>query len=167
MDETSLEYMRAALTMAEQAGVRGDLAVGAVIVLNGKIVGQGGNQATTAQDPMAHAEIVALHDFAEHHPGLTLEDGVLVTTFEPCPMCLGACLVFRVGTVVVGGTRKPEDQAWGRYRPEHLAAVSAAAGWALQVRPGPLGEECVRLRNASKVLPQDPTTTTQREGLTA
>lgn len=167
MDENLLEYMRAALAQAEQAGVRGDLAVGAVIVLNGKIVGRGANQATTAQDPLAHAEMVALRDFAEHHSGLTLEDGVLITTFEPCPMCVGASLVFRVGTVIVGGAREFEDQAWGRYRPEHLAATTAAAGWALQVRSGPLGAECVRLRNASKVSLPNPRTTTQRKGLTA
>lgn len=162
MDEDLLAYMRAALAQAEQADARGDLAVGAVVVLAGQMVGRGGNQATTTQDPLAHAEMVALRDFADSHPGVTLEDGVLVTTFEPCPMCLGASLVLRVGTVIVGGEREPEDRAWGRYRPEQLAATTATEGWQLRVRPGPLGAQCSRLRNASKVPPPNPRTTREK-----
>lgn len=163
MDQELLTHMRAALTQAEAAAARGDLAVGAVIVLDGEVVGRGGNKARSTADPLAHAEMVALTDFTTRHPGLTLENALLVTTFEPCPMCLGASLVLRVGTIIVGGARHPQDQAWGRYRPEHLAATTATDDWELKVRPGPLGPECVRLRDATKDPPPHPKTTT-REG---
>jgi tRNA(adenine34) deaminase len=153
VDEDLLDYMHAALAEAEDAGARGDLAVGAVLVVDGTVVGRGGNRATTAGDPLAHAETVALRHFALRNPGRTLERGMLVTTFEPCPMCLGACLVMKVGTVVVGGQRDPGDRAWGGYRPGHLADTVAAGGWSLRVRPGPLGEECRRLRNGTPALP--------------
>jgi len=142
--------MREALTEAALAQERGDLAVGAVVVLDGEIVGRGGNMVTSTSDPFAHAEVVALKDFATRHPGRALDDGFLVTTFEPCPMCLGACLVLRVGTVVVGGQRRPDERAWGRYRPQDLASITAVPGRELRVLAGPLGDECVRLRNGNE-----------------
>jgi tRNA(adenine34) deaminase len=140
-------FLRAALAQARRAGDRGDLAVGAVVVVDGEIVAAAGNEAVTSGDRAAHAEVVALRALAV--TGLPHRDATLYTTFEPCPMCLGACLVHEVGTVVVGGTRPPDDRAWGGYTPTGLAAQVAAGGPRVEVREGPLTDECRELRTAS------------------
>ncbi|MFE5339296.1 deaminase [Isoptericola sp. NPDC056578] len=140
-------FLRAALAQARRAGDRGDLAVGAVAVVDGDVVAAGGNEVITSGDPSAHAEVVVLR--ALEATGLPPGDAVLYTTFEPCPMCLGACLVHGVGAVVVGGTRRAGDRAWGGYTPAGLAAQVADGGPRVEVREGPLADECRELRAAS------------------
>jgi len=140
-------FLRAALAQARRAGDRGDLAVGAVVVVGDEIVAAGGNEAVTGGNPAAHAEVVALRALAA--TGLPPGDATLYTTFEPCPMCLGACLVHGVGAVVVGGTRLPGDRAWGGYSPRALAAQVADGGPSIDVRVGPHADECRELRQAS------------------
>ncbi|MFB6961003.1 nucleoside deaminase [Streptomyces sp. NPDC056309] len=142
-------HMCAALAEARRAGARGDLAVGAVIVRDGHVLARGGNEATSTGDRFAHAEMVALRELDRLNPGIPPEEATLYTTFEPCPMCLGACLVARIGAVVVGGRRPPGDRAWGDYRPERFAAVVGSDGPSLRLEHGPLGEECVALRTKS------------------
>lgn len=140
-------FLRAALAQARRAGDRGDLAVGAVVVVDGEIVAAGGNEAVSGGDPAAHAEVVALRALTA--TGLPTRDAILYTTFEPCPMCLGACLVHGVGAIVVGGTRPPGDHAWGGYSPQALAAQVADGGPSIDVRTGPHADECRALRQAS------------------
>ncbi|MEU6663158.1 nucleoside deaminase [Streptomyces sp. NPDC046821] len=149
MPDEHANHMREALAEAHLAGARGDLAVGAVVVHSGRVVARGGNEATSTNDQFAHAEIVALREFERLHPGTPPEEATLYSTFEPCPMCLGACLVARIGAVVVGGRRRLDDRAWGAYRPEHLAAVVKSGGPALRLETGPFGDECVALRTKS------------------
>lgn len=139
-------HMRAALDEAAIAKSTGDLAVGAVVVIDDEIVGRGHNKVTSTADPFAHAEVDALRDFVAKHPGRTLEDGFLVSTFEPCPMCLGALLVLRVGSVVIGGHRPEDDPAWGRYTPHDLAAITSEAKYGLRILSGPFADECLRTR---------------------
>ncbi|MEV0703199.1 nucleoside deaminase [Saccharopolyspora sp. NPDC050389] len=152
--DTRLLFMEEALIEARAAGRRGDLAVGAVVVAGKRIVGRGGNEATSSGDPTAHAEVVALRDFARRMPDANSVAATMFTTFEPCPMCLGACLLMRLETVVVGGRRRADDRAWGDYRPELLAVMSAAGGPRLQVRQGPLADECLITRGPAR--PADP-----------
>ncbi|HEX5223381.1 MAG TPA: nucleoside deaminase [Verrucomicrobiae bacterium] len=79
---------------------------GAVVVRRGKIVGRGWNQVTSTNDPTAHAEIVAIRDACRRLKTFILDDCVLYTSCEPCPMCLSAIYWARLKTVYYGNTRK-------------------------------------------------------------
>lgn len=79
---------------------------GAVVVRRGKIVGRGWNQVTSTNDPTAHAEMVAIRDACRRLKTFVLEDCVLYTSCEPCPMCLSAIYWARIKTVYYGNTRK-------------------------------------------------------------
>lgn len=63
---------------------------GAIVVLDGKIIGRGHNQVLLAQDPTAHAEIIAIREACQHIQNIHLENAILYSTCEPCPMCLAA-----------------------------------------------------------------------------
>ncbi len=82
---------------------------GAVIVKNGEIVGEGYNRVTSTNDPTAHAEVVAIRNACENLASHQLEDCVLYTSCEPCPMCLGAIYWARPARVFYAATR--EDAA--------------------------------------------------------
>jgi len=97
------EPMARALALAAEAGVDGDVPVGAVVLdPAGAIIGEGRNIREIAHDPTGHAEVVALRAAAEAHGGWNLEDHTLVVTLEPCVMCAGAILQARIGRVVFG-----------------------------------------------------------------
>lgn len=97
-------FMRLALKEALQAGQNNEVPVGAVVVLDGKIVGAGFNQPIGAHDPTAHAEIVALRAAARHLGNYRLTGSTLYVTIEPCQMCVGAMVHARVARVVYGAT---------------------------------------------------------------
>lgn len=97
------EPMARALALAAEAGVDGDVPVGAVVIdPAGAIIGEGRNIREITHDPTGHAEVVALRAAAEAHGGWNLEDHTLVVTLEPCVMCAGAILQARIGRVVFG-----------------------------------------------------------------
>jgi len=102
--------MRAALEQALEAGRRGEVPVGAVVVVDDEIVGVGFNQPIGGQDPTAHAEIVALRDAAKRLENYRLKGATLYVTIEPCQMCVGAMIHARVERVVYG-TREPKAGA--------------------------------------------------------
>lgn len=79
---------------------------GAVIVRDGRIVGEGANRVTTDHDPTAHAEIVAIRDACRTLSTFSLEGCVIYTSCEPCPMCLAAIYWARLSRIVYGNTRK-------------------------------------------------------------
>ena len=93
-------WMRRALLLAERAAQAGEVPVGAILVRDGRVLGQGHNQPIRAADPTAHAEIVALRDAATRVDNYRLSGSALYATLEPCPMCAGALLHARVGRVV-------------------------------------------------------------------
>jgi tRNA(adenine34) deaminase len=96
--------MAAALEEARRARERGEVPVGAVIELNGDIVGRGFNQPISAGDPTAHAEIVAIREAAQHLGNYRLTGAILCVTIEPCLMCVGAAVHARIGTLVYGAS---------------------------------------------------------------
>jgi tRNA(adenine34) deaminase len=104
------EFMRAALAQAVEARRRGEVPVGAVVVIAGRIVGQGFNQPIAARDPTAHAEIVALRDAARQVANYRLPGGIIYVTIEPCQMCVGAMVHARIARVVYGA-REPKTGA--------------------------------------------------------
>ena len=102
--------MRAALELGREARRRGEVPVGAVVVLDGAIVGEGFNQPIGTNDPTAHAEIVALRDAARRLGNYRLTGASLYVTIEPCQMCVGAMIHARIARLFYG-TREPKAGA--------------------------------------------------------
>ncbi len=96
--------MIVALEEARRGGESGEVPIGAVVALDGQIVGRGFNQPIGAGDPTAHAEIVALREAARTMGNYRLTGATLCVTIEPCLMCVGALVHARVGTLVYGAT---------------------------------------------------------------
>ena len=93
-------YMRRALELAAQAGEEGEVPVGAVLVLDGCIAGEGRNRMIRAADPTAHAEIDALRAACRSAGNYRLPGAELFVTLEPCAMCAGALILARLSRVV-------------------------------------------------------------------
>ena len=110
--------MRRALALAQQAAGDGEVPVGAVVVLDGEIVGEGRNQPIATSDPTAHAEIVAMRAAATRLKNYRLSGATMVVTVEPCLMCVGAMVHARIGTVVYG-TPEPRTGALGSATAAH------------------------------------------------
>jgi tRNA(adenine34) deaminase len=96
--------MREALALARGAGERGEVPVGAVAVLDGRIVGRGANARESARDPTAHAELLAIQDAARTLGRWRLAGTTLVVTLEPCAMCAGAMVLARIDRLVFGAS---------------------------------------------------------------
>lgn len=103
-------FMDRALELAGQAYALGEVPVGAVLVLNKTIVGEGYNRCTIDSDPSAHAEVIALRKAASAHNNFRLDGSTLYVTLEPCLMCCGALLQSRVLRLVYGA-REPRTGA--------------------------------------------------------
>jgi tRNA(adenine34) deaminase len=88
--------MAIALDEARRAGERGEVPVGAVVVIDGQVVSQAGNRREQDGDPTAHAELLALRAAAASRGSWRLDGATLVVTLEPCPMCAGALVGARV-----------------------------------------------------------------------
>jgi len=110
------ELMELALVEARQAAVEGEVPVGAVVVLNGRVLGRGHNRPIATADPTAHAEIVALREAARAAGNYRLPGAALYVTVEPCPMCCGAILHARVDRVVFGAPDPKAGAARSLYR---------------------------------------------------
>jgi tRNA(adenine34) deaminase len=105
-------WMRQALALAARAADEGEVPVGAVLVMQGAIIGEGWNRPIAARDPTAHAEIQALRDAARRAGNYRLPTTELYVTLEPCPMCAGAIAHARVQRVVFGAS-DPKGGACG------------------------------------------------------
>jgi tRNA(adenine34) deaminase len=97
---TDEEAMAIALDEARAAVAHGDVPVGAVVVVDGRVVSRRHNERELTGDPTAHAELLALRDAAATLGRWRLTGATLVATLEPCPMCAGALLAARVGRLV-------------------------------------------------------------------
>ncbi|HEX5477359.1 MAG TPA: tRNA adenosine(34) deaminase TadA [Burkholderiales bacterium] len=95
-------YMRRALELAQKAQDEDEVPVGCVVVMDGRIVGEGWNRPIASHDPTAHAEIEALRAAARAVGNYRLTGATLYVTLEPCDMCLGAMFHARIGRVVFG-----------------------------------------------------------------
>src|SRR3954466_13187677 len=95
-------WMTAALDLARCARDAGEVPIGAVVAIDGAIVGRGFNQPLTSGDPTAHAEIVAIRHAARAVGNYRLTGATLCVTIEPCLMCVGALVHARIGTRVFG-----------------------------------------------------------------
>ncbi len=98
------DAMALALAEARLAAEQGEVPVGAVALIDGRVVAARHNEREAAADPTAHAEILALRDAAVAAGGWRLHAVTLVVTLEPCPMCAGALVAGRVGRIVFGAS---------------------------------------------------------------
>ena len=94
--------MRMALDLAAEARERGEVPVGAVVVVGGKAVGRGRNCPVTTSDPTAHAEMIAITQAATSLENCRLEGTEMYVTLEPCTMCAGAMIHARIARLVFG-----------------------------------------------------------------
>ena len=112
LDKADLKFMVQALKEAEKAQEKGEVPVGAVIVLDGKAVSRGHNTKETTDDPTAHAEIITLKKAAKKLNSWRLLGSTLYVTLEPCLMCMGAIIQARVARLVIA-TMDPKAGACG------------------------------------------------------
>lgn len=112
MSDSDLKWMRHAIALAKRGEGEGEVPVGAVIVKDNEIVGEGWNQPVGKHDPSAHAEIVALRAAGQSLNNYRLLETTLYVTLEPCAMCAGAIMHARVGRVVFGA-KDPKAGAAG------------------------------------------------------
>jgi tRNA(adenine34) deaminase len=134
-------WMRLALDLAREAEESGEVPVGCVLVAGGEIVGQGRNSPIALLDPTAHAEMLALRQAAFALSNYRLTEATLYSTLEPCPMCAGALVVARVGTLVFGA----RDLRFGGVRSKFQIADSPLLNHRVEVVEGVLGAEATAL----------------------
>ena len=105
-DAKDVEFMRAALALARRNAASAEGGpFGAIVVFDGRIVGEGRNQVTTNNDPTAHAEVVAIRDAAKRLGRFDLKGCVIYASCEPCPMCLAAAYWARVDKIAYAATQ--------------------------------------------------------------
>ena len=93
-------FMREALVQAKKALKKGEVPIGAVVILGDEIIGRGYNQPITMKDPTAHAEIIALKEASNRLENYRLNEAIIYTTLEPCLMCVGALVHARIKKVI-------------------------------------------------------------------
>ena len=130
--------MSLALDEARKAHEAGEVPVGAVVLLDGEVVGTGFNQPISAHDPTAHAEIVALRAAAARAGNYRLTGATLYVTVEPCLMCVGAMVHARIGLVVYGAAEPKAGAVVSMTRAHELPNLNHR----LQVLGGVLEGEC-------------------------
>jgi tRNA(adenine34) deaminase len=135
--EVERGFMRQALAAAEEAAGRGEVPVGAVVVMNGEIVAIAHNERETGSDPTAHAEILALRRAAARLGSWRLCDADLYVTMEPCPMCAGALVNARIRRLYFGC----DDPKAGAVRTLYQLLDDRRLNHRVEVVPGVLAAE--------------------------
>ncbi len=108
-------FMALALDEARAALAHDDVPVGAVVVVDGEVVGTGHNERERLGDPAAHAEVLAVQRAAARLGRWRLDDATLYVTLEPCPMCAGLCVAARLARVVFGAVDPKAGALWSLY----------------------------------------------------
>jgi len=137
MISTDENWMAVALDLAREAAAAGEVPVGAVIVMGGKLVARGRNRMEERRDPRAHAEMEAITNAGESLGSARLDGATLYVTLEPCPQCAGAILLTRVARVVFGAW-DPRLGACG----SRWSLLDANPLGDVRVRAGVREEEC-------------------------
>ncbi|HYP12900.1 MAG TPA: tRNA adenosine(34) deaminase TadA [Bryobacteraceae bacterium] len=141
---TDEQWMHRALALAEDARSRGEVPVGAIVVLNGQIIGEGSNETLQMGDPTAHAEMVALRAAAQSLGNHRLTGSTLYVTLEPCAMCAGALVQARVQRLVYGC----RDLRFGAVRSKFQIADSELLNHRVEIAEGVLSVECLTMLQA-------------------
>lgn len=145
------KYMREALKLAFEAGEKGEVPVGCVIVdSKGEIIGKGRNSREQTKKATAHAEIEAIEEACRYKGDWRLDDCALYVTLEPCPMCAGAIINARVGKVYYGA-KEEQSGSCGSV----INLFMERYGWSPEIVGGILEEECAgAMRDFFKTLRQ-------------
>jgi tRNA(adenine34) deaminase len=133
------DWMRLALALAHRAAEEDEVPVGAILVLDGEIIGEGWNRPIGAHDATAHAEIQALRDACRRAGNYRLPGTTLYVTLEPCVMCAGAIIHARVGQVIYGA---PDPKAGACGSVFHLLPSDGRFNHRTECRGGVLAEHC-------------------------
>lgn len=138
MDHDHEKFIRMAIGVAEN----GDTPYGAVIVQHGKVVATGYNSVSTDQDPTAHSEILAIKAAIDELGTLNLEDCILYSNAEPCPMCMATTLWARIPRLVFGATIEALEDYTPVMRPS-ARELAAASGRDIHITSGVLEDLCL------------------------
>ncbi len=145
MDDTT--YMRRAIELAREGGrAPGGNQIGCVIVLDGKIIGEGHNEVDARHDPTAHAEIVSIRRAGERLGTHEFRGATLYSTLQPCGMCSMASIWAKLGRIVYGAERHQVHEMY--FEDRHMNAVDFIADAFkadIQLQGGVLGDECAAL----------------------
>ena len=136
-----LKYMHLAIEQARAAAMRGEVPVGALVVLDDRILAAAGNRTITDCDPTAHAEIAALRQAAHVMNNYRLIGAALYVTVEPCAMCAGALVQARIARLIYGA----DEPKGGAIRTCMRVLDAPALNHRVSVTPGVLAEESVAL----------------------
>lgn len=134
-------FMKIALQLAQDAARLGEAPVGALVVCNGEIIGQGFNRIECNKDPTAHAELIAMREAGQRNGDWRLRGATLYATLEPCIMCAAAALHARVARVVFGAY----DERWGGLGSLFDLAHDPRLNHQTEVVAGVLAEESAEL----------------------
>ena len=138
---TDREYMHLAIEQARAAALRGEVPIGALVVLDDRILSTAGNRTITDCDPTAHAEIVALREAAIAISNYRLTGAALYVTIEPCAMCAGALVQARIARLIYGA----DEPKGGAIRSCMQVLDVPALNHRVSVTQGVLAEESVAL----------------------
>ncbi len=133
--------MREAIAEASHGGSKDEVPVGAVVVLDGKIVGCGHNQPIASKDPTAHAEILAIREAARTVGAYRIPGAILYVTLEPCVMCVGAVVHARIAAIKYGA----RDEKAGALGSVYDIGRDGRLNHRIEVIGGLMEEECAAL----------------------
>ncbi|MBI4746615.1 MAG: nucleoside deaminase [Deltaproteobacteria bacterium] len=139
--EKDLKFMKIALSEAERASEKGEVPIGAVIVVDGRVVARGHNLRELNNDPTAHAEMIAIGKAAKKLKSWRLANSTLYVTVEPCVMCIGAIILARVARLVFGCC----DPKGGAVGSLYDISNDKRLNHRVEVRPGVMDEEAQAL----------------------
>jgi tRNA(adenine34) deaminase len=137
-------WMRLALGQAEEAGNCGEIPVGAVVIFEGRVIAQAGNNKERSQDPLGHAELLAIRSAAQVLGRWRLTGCTLYVTLEPCAMCAGAIVHSRLDRIVYGAT----DPKAGAVQSLYEILSDQRLNHSPEVVSGPLRDEAANLLKA-------------------
>ncbi|MEE9304406.1 MAG: tRNA adenosine(34) deaminase TadA [Thiotrichaceae bacterium] len=137
---SDIDFMHRAIELAHRASDQGEVPVGAVLVKNGEIIGEGYNQPITRHDPSAHAEMIAIRAAGQQLQNYRLPDTTLYVTLEPCPMCAGLMIHTRIKRLVFGAY-DPKTAAGSMFS----NIEDSRHNHQIEVESGILQKECAQL----------------------
>lgn len=136
--DSDIGFMQEALAEARSAGAAGEVPIGAVLVLDGKVIARSGNRTIRDCDPTAHAEIIVLREAARVVENYRLPGATLYVTIEPCSMCAGAMIQARIARVVYGA----EDPKGGAARSCFQVLSNPHLNHQVEITAGALADDC-------------------------
>lgn len=134
-------FMKKALELAEFSSRLGEVPVGALVVIDGRIVAQGFNRRELLHSPLEHAELMAINEASRSLGRWRLSDATMYCTLEPCVMCAGAMLHARIKTLVFGA----HDPKFGAIESLYALAADARLNHRFNSKGGILGQESAQL----------------------